>query len=189
MNEILIRQTQNETRLALEVSANAAIRRIRLARAKLASQAAEQITNAPVAVAFQRKSKAIEPPPNVLRSEIEFRMVGVPGKGGRGQGAQENKLSLKQPPPVVRVECAYHVDYDLRPGFQITPAHIKAFKNGNAIFNAWPYFREYLQDCLQRMGLPPLAAPFLRLMPKRRPEEHTKQTHKAHRIPPAQSLT
>ena len=43
---------------------------------------------------------------------------------------------------------------------------MKAFQNGNAIFNLWPYFRECLQNNLQRMGLPPLTAPFLRLQLK-----------------------
>ena len=53
-----------------------------------------------------------------------------------------------------------------REGFEIASEHVKAFKDGNAIFNAWPYFREYLRNNLQRMGMPPLTAPFLRLQPK-----------------------
>lgn len=179
MNAIVIEQNQDETKLAFEVHQNAAIDRIRLARAKVASQVIEERPRAPIAVMFTFKSKPITTPSSVLRLEIAFRMVGVEEKEEGKKDAPEKKPEDKKPEPVVLVECAYEVDYALREGFSITPEHVKAFKDGNAIFNTWPYFREYLQNNLQRMGLPPLTAPFLRLQPKPKPRKREKHEHEA----------
>lgn len=187
MNAIIIYQNEDETKLAFEVNSNAAIGRIRLARAKVASQAMDKGLKSPIAVTFNFKSKPVNSPANVLRLEIAFRMAGVEEKEEGKTGAPERNPDEKKPEPVVLVECAYEVDYVLREGFSITPDHVKAFKDGNAIFNAWPYFREYLQNNLQRMGLPPLTAPFLRLQPKPKPRKRKKHEHEAERGLPGQS--
>jgi hypothetical protein len=175
MTAITIEQNQDQTKLAFEVNQHAAIHRIRLARAKLASHLTEA-PKSPVTVMFNFKSKSLSAPTNVLRLEISFRMAGVEekedGKGDRG--TPEKEPGDKRPEPLVLVECAYEVDYSLSEDFPITPEHVKAFKDGNAIFNTWPYFREYLQNNLQRMGLPPLTAPFLRLQPKPKPRKREK---------------
>jgi hypothetical protein len=60
------------------------------------------------------------------------------------------------------------VSYQLRPGFAPTAEQINAFKDGNAIFNCWPYCRQYVQEMIQRMGYPPLTLPFLRVVTKQR---------------------
>lgn len=186
MNAIIIEQNQDETKLAFEVNSNAAINRIRLARAKVASQAMDEGLKSPVAVAFNFKSKPVTAPANVMRLEIAFRMTGVEEKGEGKNDTPEKKPDERKPEPVVLVECAYEVDYLLREGFSITPEQVKAFKDGNAIFNAWPYFREYLQNNLQRMGLPPLTAPFLRLQPKPKPRTREKHEHETERNLPGQ---
>jgi hypothetical protein len=169
MSAIVIEQTQDETALAFAVHRNAGINRIRLARSKVASQAFGEVPKSPISVNFTFKSKLLSAPPNVLRLEIAFRMAGVEEKAESRGAAPE-----KKPEPVVSVECAYEVDYTLREGFEVTAQHVKAFKDGNAIFNAWPYFREYLQNNLQRMGFPTFTAPFLRLQPKPGPRERKK---------------
>ena len=186
MNAIVIEQNQDETKLAFEVNQSAAINRIRLARAKVASQAMDEGPKAPITVSFNFKSKPLTAPPNVLRLEIAFRMAGIEEKEEGKEDAPEKKPDDKKPETVVLVECAYEVDYVLREGFEITPEHVKSFKDGNAIFNAWPYFREYLQNNLQRMGLPPLTAPFLRLQPKPKPRKREKHEHEAERSLPGQ---
>jgi hypothetical protein len=157
VNAIVIEQTAEEAKLAIEVHQNAAIQRIRLARAKLTSQAVDEIAKSRVGVTFQFKSKPLSGPADVLRLEIAFRMEGV---------EETDEPAEKKPSAVLLVDCAYEVDYALRDGFEITAERIKAFKDGNAIFNVWPFFREYLQNSLVRMGMPPLIAPFLRLEQK-----------------------
>jgi hypothetical protein len=186
MNAIVIEQTQDETKLAFEVHQNGAINRIRLARAKVASQAIDKAPKSHISVVFNFKSKPLSAPPNVLRLEIAFRMAGIEEKEEGKEDAPGKKPDDKKPETVVLVECAYEVDYVLREGFEITAEHVKAFKDGNAIFNAWPYFREYLQNNLQRMGLPALTAPFLRLQPKPKLRKREKNEHEAERSLPGQ---
>lgn len=165
MNSIVIEQNSDQTRLAFEVNQHATIHRIRLARARLAAHSLETSPISPIAVTFHFKSKSLPAPAGSLRVEIDFRMTGVepqPKPARHGRTAQPTPKR----PPTVLVECAFELDYLLHAGFILTPAHAKAFKDGNAIFNAWPFFREYLQNNLLRMGLPPLTAPFVRLQPK-----------------------
>jgi preprotein translocase subunit SecB len=68
----------------------------------------------------------------------------------------------------VSVECTFEVIYQLKPDFTPTPEQVKAFKDGNAIFNCWPYGRQYVQDTIQRLGFPPLILPLLRVQTRHR---------------------
>jgi hypothetical protein len=156
VNAIVIEQSADDARLAVEVHQNAAIQRIRLAKAKLSARSVDETSKARVGITFQFKSKGVPVRPDLLRVEITFRVSGVEEDDNEEGNAEQ----------VLLVDCAYEVEYAIREGFEITAAHVKAFKDGNAIFNAWPFFREYLQTSMLRMGMPPLTAPFLRLEQK-----------------------
>ncbi len=159
MNPILIEQTRQEIGLAIEVHRNAAICAIRLARGKTASQPLDETLKGPIVVKFTTKSRSVAAPKGKLRIEVDFRVAGEV-KPPRGEKSPVKKEAI------VRVECTFALDYQLREGFEPSAKQVKAFKDGNVIFNCWPYFREYLQDSIQRMGFPPLAAPFLGVQPK-----------------------
>ena len=64
---------------------------------------------------------------------------------------------------VFSVECVYELRYGLGEGYRPEGNEIEAFKNGNAIFNCWPYFREFFQNLTSRMGEAPPPLPFLRV--------------------------
>jgi len=66
----------------------------------------------------------------------------------------------------VSVQCIFRADYELAPDHQPTKEEVEAFRTSNAVFNCWPYFREFAQNMLSRMNYPPLSIPFLRLIPK-----------------------
>jgi hypothetical protein len=68
--------------------------------------------------------------------------------------------------PAVVVNCIIRADYELAPDYQAGSEEIEAFRYSNAIFNCYPYFREFVQNTLSRMNYPPLSIPFLRLVPK-----------------------
>ena len=161
MTPITIAQTREDIRLAFEVQQNSAITFVRLARAKLVSQALDDAAKGPVAINFRIKSRSVQAPKGTLRIEVDFRMTGdlEDQAGVRGKAAAE---AIR----LVSVACTYAVDYQLREDFEPSTRQVNAFKDGNVIFNCWPYFREYLQDTVQRMGFPPLTAPFLRVQPK-----------------------
>lgn len=159
MNSITIEQTREEMGLAFEVHRNADMSSIRLSRSKMACQVPEEASSGSIAVDFAIKSQRVPAPKGMLRMEVDFRMAGEP------KSEPATKRGAKRA-PVVSVGCVYLVDYQLKEGFDPSPRQVKAFKDGNVIFNCWPYFREHLQESIQRMGFPPLTAPFLRVQPK-----------------------
>jgi hypothetical protein len=59
------------------------------------------------------------------------------------------------------------VEYELRyrvPGdFKASKAELASFAKFNGVYNAWPYFREYVQTTTQRMNLPPVIMPVFRI--------------------------
>jgi hypothetical protein len=66
----------------------------------------------------------------------------------------------------VSFQCILQADYLLNEGYDPIAEEIDAFRESNAIFNCWPYFRELVQSSLSRMNYPPMSIPFLRLAPK-----------------------
>ena len=67
---------------------------------------------------------------------------------------------------VFRVECQFKAEYGLLEGFVPSEKQIEAFQCANAVFNCWPFFREYVQNTAARMNLPPPPIPFLRIVRK-----------------------
>jgi hypothetical protein len=72
----------------------------------------------------------------------------------------------REPVELMSLTCTLQADYAVRPGYEPTDEEITAFHHGNAVFNAWPYFREYVHSSTARMLLPPPPVPFLKLRPK-----------------------
>lgn len=61
------------------------------------------------------------------------------------------------------VHCTFELKYALPEGFSASSDELAAFAETNGVFNAWPYFREFLQSSMARMGLPPLYLPLFRV--------------------------
>lgn len=61
----------------------------------------------------------------------------------------------------VSFELVYKVPADLAP----SEAELRAFGDTNAVFNAWPYWREFVQSMTARANLPPLTLPLFRVLP------------------------
>ena len=70
---------------------------------------------------------------------------------------------------VLVITCRLEVVYELAEGYEPTSEQIDAFSQGNAVFNCWSYFREYVQNSVARIGYPPVTIPFLRMVPKPEP--------------------
>lgn len=61
------------------------------------------------------------------------------------------------------VQATYELHYRLPPDFEGSDEALTAFAETNGVFNAWPYFREFVQNSLTRMGLPPIFLPLFRV--------------------------
>ena len=63
---------------------------------------------------------------------------------------------------LLRIEAVFLLRYSV-PSFEgLTKANLDAFGETNGRYNAWPYWREYVQATTVRMGLPPLTMPVYR---------------------------
>jgi hypothetical protein len=71
------------------------------------------------------------------------------------------------PERLFKVDCTFEVSYRLRGQYSPSEEERISFSKGTAVFNCWPYAREFLRDITARLGhqTPPL--PLLRISPKK----------------------
>ena len=160
MNAIVIEQSHETAKLAFELHRNVELKAIRLTDSKLSSTRFIQAPAGAIGIAIDFESKQLTAPAGAISLQVGFKMAGTE--------SPDEPEATRNEEPMVTVSCSYDVEYVVREGFQPSKAQIDAFREGNAIFNVWPYFREYLQSSLQRMGFPPFVAPFLKIEPQRK---------------------
>jgi hypothetical protein len=61
---------------------------------------------------------------------------------------------------LIRISCEFKASY--RTTVELTPKIFDIFKQSTLRLNTWPYFREFVQNTVARMNLPPLTAPLLK---------------------------
>jgi preprotein translocase subunit SecB len=77
-------------------------------------------------------------------------------------------FSGKSPDKIVMsIEASFCTSYVLKPIEEFNPADIEHFAKINPIYNAWAYWREFVQSMTTRMGFPPLTIPLLKIVPKK----------------------
>lgn len=74
--------------------------------------------------------------------------------------------NAKNKSPLVNISATILAEYQLAEGFAPSVQEQKAFLAANAVFNCWPYWREFVQSTAGRMNLPPLTLPFFRVRPQ-----------------------
>ncbi|MGH7786494.1 MAG: hypothetical protein ACRERC_06475 [Candidatus Binatia bacterium] len=67
---------------------------------------------------------------------------------------------------IAKIACKVRVLYQIEDaaalqGIELTDEVVSAFAQTNGTYNAFPYFREYLQGTCGRLGIPPVIAPAL----------------------------
>ena len=79
------------------------------------------------------------------------------------------RAALSDPPPAklqAEIRGTFELAYELPHDETFSSEELQAFGQVNAVFNAWPYWRELVQTSLARMGMPPLTVPVFRLVPE-----------------------
>ncbi len=66
----------------------------------------------------------------------------------------------------VTIFAEYGLYYDIPADIEFCPDTAAVFARRNAVFNAWPFFRELVQTTVGRMGLPPVVLARFRLSPQ-----------------------
>jgi len=68
----------------------------------------------------------------------------------------------KKGEPFLSVRAVFELAYRLPSGFVADRGELDAFAGVNGVFNAWPYFREFVQSMTTRMNVPPIVLPLFR---------------------------
>ncbi|HKV23946.1 MAG TPA: hypothetical protein VJN93_05085 [Candidatus Acidoferrum sp.] len=80
--------------------------------------------------------------------------------------------------PAISITATFLAEYQLAEGFEPSPAEQKAFMEANAVFNCWPYWREFVKSTTARMNLPPLTLPFFRVLPEKKKDRISSEEKK-----------
>ena len=67
------------------------------------------------------------------------------------------------PGPLLEIDCRFGLEYGAPGAGDFEAANLEAFANTNGVFNAWPYWRELVQNTAARMGVPGIVLPVFRL--------------------------
>jgi hypothetical protein len=148
---LIIEQDREQARLAFSLQSRADIESIRMVEATANCRLKRENVTFPLSFHLKHQAEDV----TLLGSKLT-----IPIKFGFKAATSDNGV------PVIMVTCRVEVDYELDAGYTPTPEEIEAFKQGNAIFNCWTYFREYVQSAVARMNFPPPTLPFLRMVPK-----------------------
>jgi len=62
----------------------------------------------------------------------------------------------------VFVNVVFEIKYSLPKELEVSQEQLNTFAKINSVFNAWPYWREFVQSMVARMNLPPLTLPMFR---------------------------
>ena len=76
----------------------------------------------------------------------------------------EASVGKESQQPVLTMDASFVVTYQIDSFEGLTQEGFKQFANLNGIYNAWPYWREFVQNMIGRMGLPPLTIPVFRIV-------------------------
>jgi hypothetical protein len=65
--------------------------------------------------------------------------------------------------PIINIDASFLLTYKVKDFDGLTKRGFGAFGDINGIYNAWPYWREFVQNTIGRMGLPTLTIPVFRI--------------------------
>lgn len=105
-----------------------------------------RLSNDPYQIAIGRNDEK-----NRFITAISFRLVPI-----------KNDQPI-DPAPLL-IEATFVLTYTIDSFDEVTNEDLKDFAAVNGVFNAWPYWREFVQNMTMRMSLPsPLVIPLLKL--------------------------
>ena len=171
---MIISQGQEAINAARELTAKSEIKQIRLRQCRAQLQGEETQLKAPFGLAEAHNTTAnfID---NMLRVEVAFNFQAFDASDGKV--------------PLFFIECSFELDYEVQKEYTPDREALDAFKDGNAVFNCWPYARECVQSMTSRMALHPPPLPLLRVIPKPKSKTKTKVTPESPSAPPSPAPT
>jgi hypothetical protein len=154
---IVIEQDEKAVRAASGFLTRAELDRVTLIDATMARGTSLSSLTRPfkIDVQFESGLAALSEKRANLQVKFQFRAI--------DSSAAENQ--------VITLACTLEASYSLHEGYKPEPGEVDAFHKGNAVFNSWPFFREFVQSSVIRMNMPAPPVPFLRLAARPKEEE------------------
>lgn len=87
-------------------------------------------------------------------------------------GTATDENNVKNEKEAVSIGAEYILEYSLPEKTGLTKEELENFCDINAVYNAWPYWRELVQSLSNKMGLPPITLPLLKF---RQPKKHSRK--------------
>lgn len=84
--------------------------------------------------------------------------------------------SSDTPERLFQVNCTFEVAYRLNESYTPSEEEKTSFSRGTALFNCWPYAREFFRDMTTRLGHAAPTLPLLRITPKKPDTESILET-------------
>ena len=139
------------------------IKSVRLCEAHCRSAVHPSEAGGAIGVKISRKAAVVKEPEEdgVLRIETIFAME-------IHSASDEEKLQAE-------IRGTFELSYKVPDDESFSSEELDAFGQVNAVFNAWPYWRELVQASLARMSMPLLAVPVFR-MPRNKTADGAKQS-------------
>ena len=110
-----------------------------------------------------RSPKEIEKPEVVLKTATRVTDVDKSGVFFVLAFMQAQVVPRDSKEPAVYVKAGFELRYRLPEGSSASRSELNRFAQVNGTFNAWPYWREFIQNMFARMDLPPLTLPLFRI--------------------------
>lgn len=96
---------------------------------------------------------------------VEFEMLAAPEGCGDGEKP-------------IQIKAVLALTYDCEEVSSFDDSALEAFGKINGVYNAWPYWREFVQNTVARMGLPPLIVPTFRVIQSKTPKKASRPARK-----------
>ena len=104
----------------------------------------------------------------MVKPRFSLRVFAKPTEGeesedGSGETAGSIVAVNKETKPYLSIEATFVLTYSAESFEDLSDENLQAFATTNGVYNAWPYWREYVQSTVTRMGFPPIVVPVFRL--------------------------
>jgi preprotein translocase subunit SecB len=76
---------------------------------------------------------------------------------------------------VIEINAGYVLIYTLDNYDGISDDDLEVFCSMNSLYNVWSFWREYIQNICNRMGIPPVTLPLLKFKPRKPKEKDQEQ--------------
>jgi hypothetical protein len=140
-------EKRNLLTLALSLAPKVEIDSVRLLASTIKSSLGDNPFSLQVEYTFGAKTLAI---PETSKILVNTRLAVC----AKSNGDTPDNMRL-------RITADFSLDYTVKSLDGISDDVLNAFGKVNGIHNVWPYWREYVQSTVGRLGLPPLVLPIL----------------------------